>query len=90
MRQLRYTLRVLRQAPAFTAVTILVLALAIGANTAMFSIVDAWFLRPLHFKNSDQVVIALRSDLKHPGEAPFLLSIAIIWTGNRLLDRFRE
>jgi predicted permease len=71
MRQLRYALRVLRRSPAFTTITILVLALAIGANTAMFSIVDAWFLRPLHFKDSDQVVIALRADMKHPGEAPF-------------------
>ena len=70
MRQLRYSLRVLRRTPGFTTVTILILALAIGANTAMFSILDAWLLRPLHFKEPDRVVIALRADRKHPDEPP--------------------
>lgn len=37
----------------------------------MFSIVDAWFLRPLHFKDADQLVIVLRNDLKHPDSTPF-------------------
>ncbi len=70
MRQLRYALRVLRRTPAFTTVTILVLALAIGANTAIFSILDGWLLRPLHFKDSDRVVIALRADVKRPADLP--------------------
>jgi len=70
VRDLQYAFRVLRRSPAFTATTVLILALAIGANTAMFSIVDAWFFHPLHFKDSDQVVIALRGDLKHPGAIP--------------------
>ncbi len=67
---LRHAFRVLRRAPAFTATTVLILALAIGANTAMYSIVDAWLFRPLHFKDSNQVVIVLRGDLKHPGAVP--------------------
>ncbi|HLK62965.1 MAG TPA: ABC transporter permease [Bryobacteraceae bacterium] len=70
LRDLQYAIRVLRRTPAFTITTVLILALAIGANTAMFSIVDAWFLRPLHFKDSKQLVVALRGDLKHPGEVP--------------------
>ena len=70
LQDLRYAFRVLRRAPGFTFTTVLILALAIGANTAMFSIVDAWFFRPLHFRNSDQVVIALRGDLKRPKETP--------------------
>ena len=55
MRQnLRYTLRALGKTPAFTSATVTILALAIGANTAMFSILEAWFLKPLHFKDSNQ------------------------------------
>ena len=70
IKDVQYALRVLRRTPAFTATTVLILALAVGANTAMFSIVDAWLFRPLHFKDSGQVVIALRHDLKRPGEIP--------------------
>ena len=71
LKNIRYAARVLRNAPAFTAATVLILALAIGVNTAMFSIVDSWFLRPLHFKNADELVIVLRKDLTHPNELPF-------------------
>jgi putative ABC transport system permease protein len=71
MRQnLRYTLRALGKTPAFTLATVTILALAIGANTAMFSILEAWFLKPLHFRNSDQIVIALRRDIRHPDAIP--------------------
>jgi len=70
LRDVHYAVRVLRRTPAFTVTTVMILALAIGANVALFSIVDAWFFRPLHFRDSNQVVIALRRDLKRPGEIP--------------------
>ncbi|PYT82815.1 MAG: permease [Acidobacteria bacterium] len=53
---LRYTLRSLRHDPSFTAVSLLILALAIGANIAVFSVVNTLLLRPLPFPNAHELV----------------------------------
>jgi predicted permease len=56
LQDVRYTLRILRRDPGFATVSILILALAIGANVSVFSVVNTLLLRPLPFPGSRQLV----------------------------------
>lgn len=66
MRDLRYALRVLRRSPLFTAVAVLSLALGIGANAAIFTLIDQLILQELPVKHPEQLVL-LTARGKHYG-----------------------
>src|SRR5829696_195501 len=64
LQDIRFGLRVLLKSPSISIVATIALALGIGANTAIFSVVNAVLLRPLPFPNSDSLVALFETDLQ--------------------------
>ncbi len=72
LKDLRYALRQLRKARGFTTVAVVTLALGIGANTAIFSVVNAVLLRPLPYKDDNRLVVILQQGRNPVSPANFL------------------
>ncbi|HXI30182.1 MAG TPA: ABC transporter permease, partial [Vicinamibacterales bacterium] len=66
MRNIRYAVRTLLARPGFSAVAILTLALGIGANTAIFTVVHAVLLRPLPFRDPDRLALLIERTSQFP------------------------
>src|SRR5919109_4065802 len=70
MNELRYPLRTLAKSPAFAAAVVLTLALAIGSNTAVFSVVNGVLLRPLPFPEQERLFMLVEQSRQGGFRAP--------------------
>ncbi len=68
LNDLKYAVRLQRRSPGFTLVLLSTIAVAIGATVTVFTIVDAWLVRPLNFPQADRLVIAFGARPERPAE----------------------
>ena len=78
VQNLKFALRLLRKSPGFALVAVLIMALGIGANTAIFSVVHAVLLEPLPFRDADRLVQIWHTppQKSFPGMTQFAVSAA--------------
>jgi putative ABC transport system permease protein len=67
LKDLHYSIRIFRQSPGFAGAAVAALALGIGANTAIFSVVDAVMLKPVAFQDADRIVMFLNTSPQGSG-----------------------
>jgi putative ABC transport system permease protein len=73
---LRFALRTLRRSPGFTILAVLMMALGIGANTAMFSVVNAVMMRPLEYRDAERIVVLSSKWENYAGPNKLLSQVA--------------
>jgi putative ABC transport system permease protein len=78
IQDIRFALRVLRKNPGFALVAVLVLAIGIGANTAIFSVVDTVLLRPLPYPHAERLVF-VENVFKQAGHTPMTYTNFQFW-----------
>src|SRR5262245_42321522 len=83
LQDLRYAVRVCLRAPGFTTVAVLALALGIGANTAIFTIVNAVLLERLPFRDPDRIVVLWEENARRPGHSNVLGPSQFLRWGDR-------
>ena len=76
LRDIRYGLRTLTKSPGFTAVATIILALGVGATTAMFTMVNGIFLKPIPVPDGASVVSIYTTDSKNSGFNSGFLSVS--------------
>jgi predicted permease len=83
-RDLRYGLRTLRRTPGFTIMAVVVIALGIGANVALFTVVRSVLLKPLPFRDPDRLVLMYEYEPERPHHMPWLpVAAGVFWEWQR-------
>ena len=88
LQDLKFGMRTLLKRPGFTLVAVLTLALGIGANAAIFSVVNAVLLRPLPFKESDRLVLVFEKTQAAPREFISVPNLQDYRAGTRSFEEF--
>src|SRR5438552_10259840 len=83
LQDIRYGLRAIRKSPAYSLIVILTLALGIGANTAIFSVVNSVLLKPLPYPNAERLVWLGESHAKAEG-------ISVTWGNFRSWEKYNH